>query len=352
MTAGVQQLLGRLVPGEPATTHALGLERGLRERGLAGGVYAEEIDPDLARDARPLHDAPEEVGWRVVHHPGRGAARLAAARGGRLALAVYEVPATGPRPGLGRREHRALDHARRELEALARRGTLALAASGSLREPLLELGFERVEVLPPCADPAVAAAAPAPVLRRLLSDQRVNLLYAGPVAPPQNLEELLRLFAVYQRFVEPASRLVIAGDTGAHPGYFGALSRMVDELRLDEVLFQHRPDPGEIRALYAAAHVFLSLGPDSGGGRLREALRCGVPVVALDTGATRERLAGGGVLVPDVRHDELAELVDRVARDGRLRDGVAAAGRRALAALSDDPVARLVEVLELGGAGA
>jgi glycosyltransferase involved in cell wall biosynthesis len=352
MSAGVLQLVGRLRPGEPASVHALGLEAGLRERGLARGVFAETIDPRLAGRARPLHDAPRGGhAWRVLHHPGHGAARLAALAEGPLAVAVYEAPEATPGEGLGREEQRALDRARRELVALAERDVLALAASASLRQSLLSLGFSRVEVLPPCADPGVAAAAPAPVLVRLLGDGRINLLYAGRVAPRENLEELLRVFAVYQRFVEPASRLLVAGDLGEHPGYFGALSRMADELRLDEVLFQHEPSASELRACYAASHVFLSLGRAEGGaGRQREALACGLPVIALDAGAARERLAGGGVLLPEVRHAELAELVDLVARDPRLRAALAEARAAALAAIREDPVARLVEAL--GGAGA
>jgi glycosyltransferase involved in cell wall biosynthesis len=343
----VLQLLGRLRPGDPASVHALGLDSRLRERGRAGGVYAEEIDPRLARLARPLPEAPRGDAWRVLHHPGRGATRLAAAGPGRLAVAVYETPSTGVQTGLGREEHRARDLARRELVALARGRALGLAASASLREPLLELGFARVEVLPPCPDPAVTAAAPAPVLRRLLSDQRVNVLFAGRVAPGENLEELLRVFAVYQRFVEPASRLLIAGDFEEHPGYFGALSRMADELRLDEVVFQHAPGPGELRACYAASHVFLSLGrEEAGAGRQREALANGVPVIALDAGAVRERLAGGGVLVPAVRHAELAELIDLVSRDPRLREALAGARRAALASLHEDPAALLLDALE------
>jgi glycosyltransferase involved in cell wall biosynthesis len=350
MSAPILQLVGRLRPGEPATIHALGLEAGLRERGRSAGLFAEAIDPRLADRARLLHEAPRGGdAWRVLHHPGGGAARLAGVSGDRLAVAVYEAHPAGLQAGLGRDEQRALDQARRELEALAQRGVLALAASARLRDRLRELGFARVAVSPPCRDEAVAAAEPAPVLRRLLADQRVNLLFAGRVAPAENLEELLRVFAVYQRFVEPASRLLIAGDLCEHPGYFGALSRMADELRLDEVIFQHEPSADELRACYAASHVFVSLGRDEGGaGRQREALACGLPVVALDAGAARERLAGGGVLVAEVRHAELAELLDLVARDPGLREALAGARRTALAALREDPVGALLEALEAG----
>jgi hypothetical protein len=71
-------------------------------------------------------------------------------------------------------------------------------------------------------------------------------------------------------------------------------------------------------------------------------------VIALDAGAARERLGGGGVLVPEVRHAELAELIELVARDARLRGALAEARRAALAAFETDPAAALLDALESG----
>jgi glycosyltransferase involved in cell wall biosynthesis len=57
----------------------------------------------------------------------------------------------------------------------------------------------------------------------------------------------------------------------------------------------------------------------------------GLPVVAYETGAVRETLHGGGLLVQDKRPEVVAELLDRLTHGSPLRRAVLASQSRAIA---------------------
>jgi glycosyltransferase involved in cell wall biosynthesis len=58
-----------------------------------------------------------------------------------------------------------------------------------------------------------------------------------------------------------------------------------------------------------------------------EALACGTPVAAYDTGALTEVAGPGALLVPDGAMAELLGAVERLCDDTELHDRLAAAGR-------------------------
>jgi glycosyltransferase involved in cell wall biosynthesis len=63
---------------------------------------------------------------------------------------------------------------------------------------------------------------------------------------------------------------------------------------------------------------------------LLEAMAFGMPVVAYDAAAVAETLSGAGVLLKDKRPDEVAPLLDRIVRDGGVREPIVAGQRRRL----------------------
>ena len=73
--------------------------------------------------------------------------------------------------------------------------------------------------------------------------------------------------------------------------------------------------------LYARATFFaLPSIRESYGMAVSEALAAGLPVIACDIPATREVAGGAALLVPRGRVDPLADAIDRVAHDARLRE--------------------------------
>ena len=85
---------------------------------------------------------------------------------------------------------------------------------------------------------------------------------------------------------------------------------------------------GALGRLYAHASFFaLPSIRESYGMAVSEALAAGLPVVACDIPATREVAGNAALLVPRGRVDPLADAIDRLAHDARLRERLARRAR-------------------------
>jgi len=189
-------------------------------------------------------------------------------------------------------------------------------------------------VLPIVQDLAALKRPASPLVARLFDDGRTNILFVGRIIPNKKIDDLIRSFAFFQKYVKPQSRLLLVGDHRGFERYFDRLQELVRELRVDEVVFTGQVDDDELYAYYRLADVFLCLSEHEGFGvPLQEAMLFGVPVVAYDAGAVRETLRGGGLLLEDKSPELVAELLDRVTHGGDLRRVVIASQARAAAGI-------------------
>jgi len=344
----VHQLLASLAYGDAVGNQALAIRDALRAAGFASEIYADQADPRMAPLARPSWRYPQEASSAgavcLFHFAIRSTAgALIHSLPDRLVLVYHNITPAELFLGWSRELVGLCHHGRRELLAFAPRTELALGVSEYNRRELESAGFRSTAVLPILPDLAAPDAPRSAVLSRLLADGRDNILFVGRITPNKRIEELIRVFAVYQRWVQPASRLLLVGDTRSQPRYVAALQRYVDDLRLDEVLFTGHLDDDDVRSCYAAAHVFLCLSEHEGFGvPLLEAMAFGVPVAAYAAAAVPETLRGGGVLLREKRPDVLAELLFDLVHDAGLRQSVLATQQRTLAGLRDVRFDRLL----------
>ena len=320
----VHQLLAALSYGDAIGNEALAIRSHLRQAGYESDIFAEKVHPRMAHLARPLWEypqvsAPETV--CVFHFSiGSAAGRLIYHAPDRLVSIYHNI--TPAHWFLGFHPHLAglCHHGRRELMAFAPRTELALGDSEFNRKELEAAGYRRTGVLPIVQDLGSYRRVPSPVVRSLYADGRTNILFVGRIIPNKKIDDLIRVFAVYQRYVNPRSRLLLVGDHRGHERYYDRLVEMVRTLQLDEVVFSGHVDEDDLVAYYSLADLFLCLSEHEGYCvPLVEAMLFGVPVVAYDAGAVRETLRGGGVLLGEKRPEVVAELLHRLATDPGLR---------------------------------
>ncbi len=335
MRPPVHQLLAALSYGDAIGNEALEIRRHLRAAGYDSDIFAEHVHPRMAHLARPLHEYPRVSGPSSVclfHFSiGSAAERLIYHAPDRLVTIYHNV--TPAHFFLGFHPHLAglCYHGRRELRAFAERTELGLGDSEYNRRELEQAGFRRTGVLPIVHDLSSLAGPRSRVVRRLYDDGRTNVVFVGRVIPNKRIDDLVRVFACYQRHVERRSRLLLVGDYRGHERYFLRLREMIERLRVDEVVFTGQVDDDDLRAYYSLADVFLCLSEHEGYCvPLVEAMALRVPVVAFDAGAVRETLRGGGLLLRDKRPDFVAELLHDVVHDAGLRRAVLATQERAL----------------------
>ncbi len=357
----VHQLLAALSYGDAIGNEALAIQRQLRAAGHESDIFAELVHPRVAHLARPLWEyrevsSPDTV--CIFHFSiGSAAGRLIHGAPDRLVVVYHNI--TPAHFFLGFHPHLAglCHHGRRELRAFAPRTELALGDSEYNRRELEEAGFARTGVLPIVLDLSLYDRPPSPVVRRLYDDGRTNVLFVGRVIPNKKIDDLVRTFAVFQKWVQPRSRLLLVGDYRGFDRYYDRLNELVRELRADEVVFTGQVDDEELYACYRAADAFLCLSEHEGFCvPLQEAMHFGLPVIAYETGAVRETLHGGGLLLQDKSPELVAELLDRVTHGSDLRRAVLASQARAIARIRATDFGallreRLRPVLEAPGAG-
>jgi glycosyltransferase involved in cell wall biosynthesis len=331
----VHQVLAALSYGDAIGNEALAIQGHLRRAGFRSDIFAEAVHPRMSGLARPLWEygqvsSPETV--CLFHFSiGSAAGRLVHHAPDRLVCIYHNI--TPADFFLGFHPHLAglCYHGRRELSAFAPRAELGLGDSEFNRRELEAAGFRSTAVLPIVLDLEAYRRPPAPVIRRLYADGRVNILFVGRIIPNKKIEDLIRVFAVYQRYLEPRSRLLLVGDHRGHERYYDRLREMVLKLRLDEVVFSGHVDDDELMAFYSVADLFLCLSEHEGFCvPLLEAMTFGIPVVAYDAGAVAETLRGGGVLLKQKQPEAVAELLHHLRADAALRRSVLATQERAL----------------------
>ncbi len=332
----VHQLLAALSYGDAIGNEALAIQRQLRGAGHQSDVFAELVHPRVAHLARPLWE------YREVSSPdtvclyhfsiGSAAGRLIHGAPDRLVVIYHNI--TPARFFLGFHPHLAglCHHGRRELEAFAERTELALGDSEFNRRELEQAGFRATAVLPIVLDLPLYERPVSAVMRRLYDDGRVNVLFVGRIIPNKRIDDLIRCFAVFQKWLRPHSRLLLVGDYRGFERYFDRLNELVRELRLSEVVFTGQVDDDELYACYRLADVFLCLSEHEGFCvPLQEAMHFGLPVIAFEAGAVRETLRGGGLLLQDKSPRLVAEVLDQLTRGTALRRAVLASQAEAVA---------------------
>ena len=324
----VHQLLASLSYGDAISNEALVIRGHLRRAGFASDIFAAECEPRLRHEVRALDSYETGAGVDGVclfHFSIGGPAGRAAFHTTSPLVVLYHniTPASWFatfHPHLARLCHEG----RRELAAFAPRAVLGLADSEYNRRELEEVGYRPTAVLPVVLDfEHYERVRPSPTIRRLYGPDRRNVVFVGRIIPSKRIEDLLRVFAVFQRHVERRSRLLIVGDYRGQERYFTRLQQMAAALRLRDVVFTGRVEDDDRRAYYEAADVFLGLSEHEGFCvPVLEAMHHGVPVIAFDTGAVRETLGGAGVLLKEKSPEVVAELLGRVIADPSLRASI------------------------------
>jgi len=324
----VHQVVAALSTGDAVGNEALVFRQLLRSRGYASEIYAGSIAPEMAGQGLPGSDyskRSEGSGAATILHfaIGNPVVQQVLARREPLVLRYHNI--TPAEFFMGFNDHLAglCHHGARSLADFAPRTTLGLAVSEFNRQDLIRAGFRRTAVMPLALNLHGLNEPRNPIVTSRFKDDRKNLIFVGRVAPNKKIEDLIRVFCAYQRYVEPESRLFIVGEGRGFANYTRRLDELVSHLRIDEVVFTGAVTQSELNAYYRLADAFLGLSEHEGyGAPLIEAMHLGLPVIAFDAGAVKETLRGGGILLSEKKPEEIAELLGMVVPEGPTRAAV------------------------------
>ncbi len=316
----------------------------LRARGHRSDIYALTIDDALRDDVRPFDHPDARLGDVTIFHfalPSPMTEAFAALPRGRVLQYHNITPAQFFAPyhaGLCRLAWLG----RRELATLVGRVDLALGDSDYNRRELEAMGFARTGVMPIAVNTErITGADRLPALERVLTDDLVNILFVGRIAPNKRIEDHLKLAEHYKRYVDGAYRFVFVGRTDVVPRYFESLRALIERYRMppDRFLFTGPVPDIELAAYYRTAGAYVSLSEHEGFCvPLLEAMAADVPILAYSACAVPETLGGAGLCFAPKDLEFAAEALAMLVYDQDVRSQVLARQRQRLLDFSPERI--------------
>lgn len=203
----------------------------------------------------------------------------------------------------------------------------AFGVSEFNRKELENFGFRRTGVMPFIFNPKKYNLAPdAKIIKKFRGgkDGKINLLFVGRIAPNKKIEDLLKIFYFYKTYLNPASRLILVGKIfELFEPYYHQLLQLAQKLGLEDVVFTSHVSQKELVSYYQVADIFLSASEHEGfGAPFLEAMNFGVPVVAFAAAAVAETLGGAGIIYQEKNFAHLAELIEQIIQDKKLKEKI------------------------------
>lgn len=219
---------------------------------------------------------------------------------------------------------------------------------------LMDADPDKVFVIPGGVDKQFTPAAPDDV-RVTLEASHITAPYilgVGTIEPRKNWPRLIEAYARFRTRTGLPHQLVIAGSTGwLSEATFQAAARSPysEDIRLTGFMPDH-----DLVALYSGAQVFACPSLYEGSTLpVLEAMACGAPVVCSNTSCFPESAEDAAVMVSPTDPDDIAEGIERVVVDEKLRSRLQKAGAARAAEFSwTESARRLVAIYERVAAAA
>ena len=349
------QLLASMSFGDAVSNDAAAIRQVLEEMGHETVIYASHIDPRLAEGTaihrKKMKDLrPEDL---VIFHGSTGdpISRVIPDFPGRKTMIYHNITPARFFRGYSRDAEELTTRGYLQIRGLAGEFHYCIADSDYNRRDLLKMGYQcEIDVCPIMIPFEDYNREPDPdVMARYQDDGWTNLLFVGRIAPNKKQEDIIRAFYAYHRNCNPKSRLFLVGSDAGMEAYRNQLENYIYALGLqDTVIFPGHISFPAILAYYRLADVFVCMSEHEGFCvPLVEAMHFGVPIVAFRAAAVPETLGKGGLLLDSKNPAVAAAAIDRIVRDGGLREQLAAEQQRKLREYSNENVRQqLIRCLE------
>jgi len=343
----VYQLGHGVIPGDAVTTHILEIDRRLRDWGFETAMFAQHVAPEYRHRASPdvqfgpLLDRKDDL---LIYHYSiyTPNIRLFQAFRGRKVLIYHNITPARFFWRWDRRQAWLCSFGRRALRFL-RRCDLGLGVSEYNRRELIQAGFPpyRTSVLPIFLHVEAFDRTPSNdrLLERLRADGAVNFLSVGRVVPNKAVEDTIRVFYIYHRYINPRSQLFVVGSRYIR-AYDVQIDALVRALGLQEaVVLTGRVSLSDLKAYYQGATLYLTASRHEGFCvPLIESMYFGVPIIARRATAIPETLGEAGIMFTRLGYAEVAEMAHLLATDEELRARVIQTQRRRLEVFAPERV--------------
>jgi L-malate glycosyltransferase len=322
------QFVTALSYGDAIGDYTLEMQQILQRNGYESEIFSEIVHPRMAKYVKPLHEYElyqSDDALMAVHFSiGSLLGNFVPHFKGKKMLIYHNVTPYEWFIDINSVLAYQCLVGRKQLEILRDYCPVALADSEYNRHELVQLGFRDTGVLPIRLNFSRFDQASDRLTLQAYDDQRTNIIVVGRIIPNKKLEDCLGVFAYYQKFINPMSRLIFVGLWSGFEQYYFSLRQMITRYELQEVVFTGHSSFEELLAYYRLADVLLTMSEHEGFCvPLLEAFYMNVPVLAWDACAIPYTAGDGAVLMSGKKdYAEAAEMLHRICSPSDLREKI------------------------------
>jgi len=145
--------------------------------------------------------------------------------------------------------------------------------------------------------------------------KEVNILSVGRVAPNKGFIELIDAFALYNKYFNKESRLIIVGDK--HPRLSAYIDFLYDRVRYigfdNSIVFTGKVNDEQLKSYFLIAKIFALTSHHEGFCLpLVEAMSMKIPVIAYGSTAVADTIGDGGIVWGDLDINLIASTINEV----------------------------------------
>ncbi len=173
--------------------------------------------------------------------------------------------------------------------------------------------------------------------RTLQQNNTVNWLTVGRVVPNKALENIIRIFYVYNKHFNPASHLHIVGSSNM-ASYKQALEILIDELEITQhVTFAGKVSNSQLKTYYTHCDLYVAASQHEGFCvPLIESMYFDLPILAHNATAIPETLGDAGILFSALGYEEVAAMAHLILSDQELKQNILTAQQNRLLVFAPD----------------
>ncbi|NLB54523.1 MAG: glycosyltransferase family 4 protein [Lentisphaerae bacterium] len=348
----IDQLLSGFAPGDAISQEALIMRSLFLNAGYDSDIYAvnKSIATEVTNECKQLWEYKGREGDRVIHHYSlySEAAPLYLESQAKKIMRYHNITPAGYFRGFDDKLFLQLSEGRQQLKNTVAATDTVWATSAFNLQELEKFEPKHATILPLLFDPKRFERPVDPTVKTKFRRKLKTLLFVGRMVPNKKIEDLILMFAWFNKVIDSQSRLVLVGSEHSCPRYYTMLRMLTASLDLPNVCFEGYASEAQLAGYYQAADVFVCTSEHEGYCLpLVEAMFYGVPVIARRAGGMPEALNGAGVLYDKLCHQELAELVNLLLTDKSLKKDALDSQTKRMAELNNrDAQSEIIKLLE------
>ena len=320
------QVLPTLSYGDAVSNDTINMYETLKKNGYNTEIYAENVDKRLSDIAKNYSEFKTvDLDDIIIYHKAIGTKLSYELENFKCkkVMRYHNITPGSFIEKYNKMIFNIVEHGRKGLQYASKYIDYSLADSNYNMQELIDLNYKNVEVLPILISFDDYTKTPDKRTIEKYNDGITNILFVGRIAPNKAQEDVIKSFYYYKKYVNQNSRLIFVGNENGFENYLDLLRGLVDELKLEDIIFTGHIKFEEILAYYKIADLFLCMSEHEGFCvPLVESMYFGVPILAYDSSAIGETLGASGVLVKEKNYFIISELMDRIITDKVLRDNI------------------------------